>query len=62
MSGVNYSDLQTWGNLVELYANDLVFQENIMNSYFNTWKKATKDEVEFDGAAWNQGEMRPLAA
>lgn len=55
MSGVAYSDLQTWGNLVELYAGDLVFQENIMNSYHNTFKKASKDEVEFDGAHWNQG-------
>lgn len=55
MSGVQYSDLQTYGNLVELYASDLVFQENIMNSYHNTFKRAGKDEVEFDGAHWNQG-------
>lgn len=62
MSGVAYSDLQTWGNLVELYASDLVFQENIMNSYHNTLKRAGKDEIEFDGAHWNQGGTRPLAA
>lgn len=55
MAGVNYSDLQSWGNLKELYDGDLTFQENIMNSYFNTIPHAGKDEVEFDGAAWNIG-------
>lgn len=55
MSGVAFSDLQTYGNLMELYDDDLTFQENIRNSYFNTWPKASANEIEFDGAHWNVG-------
>lgn len=55
MSGATYSDVQSWGNLKELYDGDLTFQENIMNSFFNSIRKAGKDEVEFDGKNWNVG-------
>src|SRR5271170_5846162 len=55
MAGVTYGDVQTWGNLLELYDTDLTFQENIMNSYFSTIRRAGKDEVQFDGAHWNVG-------
>lgn len=55
MAGVTFSDVQTWGNLVETYAGDVTFQENIQSSFFNQIRKAGKDEVEFDGAHWNVG-------
>lgn len=55
MTGVTFSDVQNWGNLVELYDGDLTFQENIQNSFFNSIRRAGKDEVEFDGAHWNVG-------
>lgn len=55
MTGVTFSDVQSWGNLKELYEGDLTFQENIQSSFFNEIRKAGKDEVEFDGKNWNVG-------
>jgi len=55
MAGASYADVQAFGNLKELYDGDLTFQENIKSSFINSIRKATKDEVEFDGKNWNVG-------
>lgn len=55
MTGVTFADVDTFGNLKELYADDLTYQENVLSSFFNTIRKAGKDEVEFDGKNWNVG-------
>jgi hypothetical protein len=55
MPGANYAEVQAYGNLEQLYDEDLTYQENIKNSFFNKIRKAGKSDVEFDGAAWNVG-------
>lgn len=55
MAGVTNADVQDFGNLQELYADDLTHQEHIVSSFFNAIRKAAKDEVEFDGKNWNVG-------
>lgn len=55
MSGSTFADVDAFGNLKELYADDVVYQENVLSSFFNAIRKATKEEVEFDGKNWNLG-------
>ncbi len=55
MSGATFSDVDTYGLLKELYADDVEMQENIVNSFYNFLRKADGGEVEFDGKYWNQG-------
>ena len=55
MAGATFSDVDSFGNLKELYADDVTYQENVQSSFFNAIRKAGKDEVEFDGKAWNIG-------
>lgn len=75
-NGVNFADVETFGNLKELYSDDVKFQEHIQSSLYNFIRKAGDDEVEFDGlvfktpvsvqynesyAAINDGERLPQA-
>lgn len=55
MPAATYSDVQSFGQLKELYDTDTTYQENVLSSFFNSIKKAGKNEVEFDGAHWNVG-------
>jgi len=54
MSGVSFSDVDSFGGLVELYADDVFSQENVVSSFYANFRKAGANEVEFDGKAWNQ--------
>lgn len=55
MSGAIFSDVDTYGLLKELYADDVQFQEHVLHSFYNFLRKAGSGEVEFDGKYWNQG-------
>lgn len=55
MSGATFSDVDTYGLLKELYADDVEMQDNIVSSFYNFLRKADSSEVEFDGKYWNQG-------
>lgn len=55
MAGPTFSDVSTYGNLKELYADDITYQDNITNSFFEHIRKGSKDECEFDGQHWNVG-------
>jgi hypothetical protein len=76
MAGANFSDLQTWGMLKDLYSDDVQFMEHIKSSLYNFIRHARDGEVEFDGlsfklplkitlnesyAALNDGERLPEA-
>lgn len=52
MSGATYSDLQTWGNLKDLYSDDTQYLEHVQSSMFNFIRHAKGDEVEFDGLSF----------
>lgn len=53
MSGMTFSDVESFGGLQELYADDVKYQEHIQSSLWNLIRKASSDEVEFDGANFN---------
>lgn len=53
MSGATYSDVETFGNLKELYDEDSYYQENVVSSFFNFIRHADDGEVEFDGKFYN---------
>lgn len=55
MSGAVFSDVDSFGLLKELYADDVQFQEHVLSSFYNFCKKAGSGEVEFDGSYFNQG-------
>lgn len=55
MSGATFSDVDTYGLLKELYADDVEMQDNIVNSFYNKIRKADSSEIQFDGKYWNQG-------
>ena len=57
MSGVNFSDLEDYGNLKELYADDLQYQDHVSNSIWSFIREAGKSEVNFDGNNWNVGKL-----
>ncbi len=54
-AGPNVSDVYTYGNLKELYDDELTYQENIVSSFLKHIRKGGKDECEFDGQHWNVG-------
>jgi len=53
MAGPTFSDLETFGLLKELYADDVKYQEHIQNSIYNFVKHADPGEIEFDGNYFN---------
>lgn len=53
MAGATFSDVQSFGNLKELYSDDVRFQEHVQSSFYNFVRKADEGEVEFDGANFN---------
>ncbi len=55
MTGANVDDVYAYGNTKELYDDELTYQDNILASFFNFIRKASKEEVEFDGNHWNVG-------
>lgn len=55
MTGAVFSDVDTYGLLKELYADDVQFQEHILSSFYNFLRKAAAGEVEFDGKYFNIG-------
>lgn len=55
MSGATFSDVDNFGLLMELYAEDTQYQEHVLHSFYNFCRKADSSEVEFDGKNWNQG-------
>lgn len=52
MPGMEFSDLESFGQLKELYSNDVKYQESIMSSVYNFINK-DKGDVQFDGAHFN---------
>lgn len=76
MAGADFSDLQTWGMLKEMYSDDVQYMEHIRSSLYNFFRHSGDGEVEFDGltfkipmklvlnesyAALNDGERLPEA-
>lgn len=55
MSGATEADVDQFGLLQELYAEDVQYQENVANSFYNFCRHADSGEVEFTGKFWNQG-------
>lgn len=53
MSGATYTDLQTYGNLMELYSNDTHVQQNVLSSFWNFLRDPKAGEVNLDGSGWN---------
>lgn len=53
MSGAAFSDVDSYGELKELYSEDAQYQEHILNSTYEKIKKASEDEVEYDGKSFN---------
>ena len=49
----NFSELQSFGMLKEMYLDDVTFQSHIQSSLFNFIRKADSDEVDFDGLYFN---------
>lgn len=52
MAGMEFSDVQAFGQLKELYSSDTKYQEFIMSSLYNFINK-DKGDVQFDGANFN---------
>lgn len=55
MSGATFDDVDSFGLLKELYAEDVQYQEHILSSFYNFLRKAGAGEVEFDGKYFNIG-------
>jgi hypothetical protein len=55
MSGPVFDDVDSFGMLKELYADDTQYQEHVLSSFYNFCRKADSDEVQLDGSYWNQG-------
>ncbi len=53
MTGATYSDLQTYGNLMELYSNDTHVQQNVLSSLWNFIRDPKEGEINLDGSGWN---------
>lgn len=54
MSGVTFSDLETYGSLKEMYDSDVSYQDHVQNSLHAFVKHAGSGEIEFDGNYWNK--------
>ncbi len=48
MAGATYSDLQTYGNLEELYANDTYVQQNVLSSFWKFIREPKAGEINLD--------------
>lgn len=55
MSGATYTDLQSVGNLMELYANDMEVIQNVEASFWEYIRDPRSGEVNLDGSGWNIG-------
>ena len=55
MSGAVGSDVYTYGNLKEIYDEDIQYQEHVQNSFYTFLREAGEGEVEFDGQHFNKG-------
>lgn len=55
MSGATITDVELFGNLEELYAQDTVVQQNIMSSFWKFIRTPKEGEVKLDGKGWNIG-------
>jgi hypothetical protein len=55
MTGATFDDVDTYGNLKELYSEDLRYQEDVLSSLYNFIRHADQGEIEFDGKNFNQG-------
>lgn len=53
--GPDFSTLQAFGLLKEMYSDDVYFMEHIQSSLYNFVRHASGDEVEFDGASFKVG-------
>ncbi len=53
MAGATFTDLQAFGNLEELYANDTYVQQNVLSSLWKFIRDPKAGEINLDGAGWN---------
>jgi hypothetical protein len=53
MPGALFSDVDTFGNLIEKYSDDKRYQERVMPSLYKKIRTASKGEVDFDGKNFN---------
>lgn len=53
MSGATYSDVVTYGSLMELYSHDTHVQQNVLSSFWNSIRDPKAGEVNLDGSGWN---------
>lgn len=53
MAGATYSDLTSYGNLMELYSNDIQVMQNVRSSLWNKVRDPKAGEVNLDGSGWN---------
>lgn len=54
MTGANYSDLQAWGGLEEMYGSTVVSQLNVLaTAYYALREASSADEVNLDGLGFN---------
>lgn len=60
MSGADFTDVDTYGLLEELYDEDTYYQEGLVNSFHNFIRNADKGEVSLDGKGWNIGAVGQL--
>lgn len=54
MAGATFDDVDSYGLLKELYADDVQYQEHVLSSFYNFVRHAESGEVEFDGKTFNQ--------
>lgn len=53
MSGATYTDLQSYGSLMELYSNDTHVQQNVLSSFWNYLRDPKSGEINLDGNGFN---------
>lgn len=53
MSGATFTDLASYGSLMELYGHDVHVQNNILSSFWNYVRDPKAGEVNLDGNGWN---------
>ena len=54
MAGASFDDVDSYGNLKELYNEDAQYQEHIQSSLYNFIRHAESGEIKLDGKYWNQ--------
>jgi hypothetical protein len=60
MPGAAYSDVDTYGSLIERYSDEKRYQEHVQNSLYNFIRRAEDGEVTFDGKNWNMAAQLQL--